>query len=217
LEHYEILLVDISIVVSIEEAAAECRRAVIHAGKAHLEDAEVGLVDVAVIVGIRKWIIGQTMGVGLAVRIGAIDQGVIVIVDAVIADLLGAYWIIEARRIIAVDQFVAVVVDSIVADLAALVDLAVLIVIDGVSTDFNTDGGAVRIVAVNPKVAIVIDHVVADLDGRRGASGFRSAIGVLAVDSPVAVIVHSVAANLGRGWTRGQDQLVRVGGGRPAL
>ena len=55
-----------------------------------------------------------------AVGVGAVDQPVVVVVDAVVADLdarRDAGAIAEAARVLAVDQAVAVVVDAVVADL----------------------------------------------------------------------------------------------------
>src|SRR5262249_11776660 len=146
----------------------------------------------------RRHIADLERGAALADRLLQVAESVAVVVDAVVADLLGllALWIVT------VDEAVAVVVDAVVADLhGAGVDRRIVVVaVRRHALVVAPLGEPVAVLvdarAVHGAVAVVVDAVAADLRRSRVGGG----VAVVAVDrptgaalgpDPVAVRVHA--------------------------
>ncbi len=158
--------------------------------------------------------------VALAVRVGAIDQRVQVVVDVVVADLghRHASRVEQAGVIRTVHVVVAVVVDAVVADLGraqlacgsgkavrvGAVHELVAVVVRVVRANLrrpwrDTIAGPVartlRVRAVHEEVAVVVRAVRAVfLRARALAARIIEAIRILAVEDQIAVVVDSVLA-----------------------
>jgi hypothetical protein len=161
----------------------------------------------------------RTVGV-----IGAVDQAVAVIVDAVVADFhitrtlagptqadhpVRTTCLPVAVRVLAIDQSIAVVVDVVVADLnvtggtharAASADLSIRTARLSVT---------VRVLTIDQSIAVVVPAVVAQLDiaewavaGKVDAdplvrpAGLLVAIRIQAVGEAIFIVVEAVIANL---------------------